>query len=116
MYADHAGAKRAYLLSGIAAWASPLLFVAWADGFWSALWLHALTGLCQGGLYTPVLELVAAYSAAQWDAVSALAGALGRVKVVTKSGKTVDLEALRPQAPATDAATESTGDSESTES
>jgi len=29
----------------------------------------------------------------------ALAGVLGRVKVVTKSGKVVDLEALRPAAP-----------------
>ena len=57
-YADHAGAKRAYVLSGIAAWVSPFLFVAWAEGFWSALWLHALTGLCQGGLYTPVLALL----------------------------------------------------------
>ena len=29
----------------------------------------------------------------------ALAGVLGRVKVVTKSGKVVDLEALAPQRP-----------------
>jgi MFS family permease len=28
------------------------------DGFWSALWLHALTGLTQGGYYTPVLAMV----------------------------------------------------------
>ena len=33
----------------------------------------------------------------------ALAGALSRAKVVTKSGKVVDLEALRPQAPEADA-------------
>jgi len=56
--ADHFGAKRAYLTTGIAAWMSPLLFLAFADGFWSAWWLHALTGLCQGGSYTPVLALV----------------------------------------------------------
>ena len=56
--ADHFGAKRAYLVTGIAAWSSPLLFVLFADGFWSACWLHALTGLCQGGSYTPVLALV----------------------------------------------------------
>ena len=56
--ADHVGAKRTFLLSGIAAWASPLLFVAYASGFSSALWLHALTGLCQGGSYTPVLALI----------------------------------------------------------
>ncbi len=34
------------------------MFVAFADGFSSALWLHALTGLCQGGTYTPVLALI----------------------------------------------------------
>ena len=56
--ADHFGAKRTFLLTGIAAWASPLLFVAYASGFSSALWLHALTGLCQGGSYTPVLALI----------------------------------------------------------
>ena len=56
--ADHYGAKRAYLVTGIAAWSSPVLFVLFADGFWSALWLHALTGLCQGGFYTPALALI----------------------------------------------------------
>ena len=29
-----------------------------ADGFWSAFWLHAFTGLCQGGTYTPALALI----------------------------------------------------------
>jgi MFS family permease len=56
--ADHFGAKRAYLVTGIAAWSSPILFVLFADGFWSAFWLHALTGLCQGGSYTPALALI----------------------------------------------------------
>jgi MFS family permease len=56
--ADHFGAKRTYVLSGIAAWASPFLFVFFADGFWSAYWLHLLTGLCSGGTYTPVLALI----------------------------------------------------------
>jgi MFS family permease len=56
--ADHGGAKRAYITSGVAAWATPFLFVFFADGFWSALWLHALTGLTQGGLYTPALALI----------------------------------------------------------
>ncbi len=56
--ADHFGAKRTFLLSSIAGWVSPLLFVAFASGFSSALWLHALTGLCQGGSYTPVLALI----------------------------------------------------------
>ena len=56
--ADHFGAKRAYILTGIAAWTTPFLFVLLADGFWSALWLHALTGLCAGGSYTPALALI----------------------------------------------------------
>lgn len=56
--ADHYGAKRAYLATGIAAWASPIVFVLFVDGFWSAFWLHALTGLCQGGSYTPALALI----------------------------------------------------------
>jgi MFS family permease len=56
--ADHYGAKRAYLVTGVAAWCSPILFVLFADGFWSAFWLHALTGLCQGGTYTPALALI----------------------------------------------------------
>ena len=55
---DHYGAKRAYLVTGIAAWSSPVLFVLFADGLWSAFWLHALTGLCQGGSYTPALALI----------------------------------------------------------
>jgi MFS family permease len=55
---DHFGAKRAWLWTGVLAWASPFCFVAFAQGFWSALWLHALTGLCQGGTYTPVLALI----------------------------------------------------------
>ena len=56
--ADHFGAKRAYITTGIAACLSPWLFVVFADGFGSAFWLHALTGLCQGGTYTPALALI----------------------------------------------------------
>ena len=56
--ADHFGAKRAYILSGIAACLSPWTFVLFADGFWSAVWLLAFTGLCQGGTYTPALGLI----------------------------------------------------------
>jgi MFS family permease len=56
--ADHFGAKRAYLTTGVAACISPWAFVLFADGFWSAFWLHALTGLCQGGTYTPALALI----------------------------------------------------------
>jgi MFS family permease len=56
--ADHFGAKRAYITMGVAACISPWAFVLFADGFWSAFWLHALTGLCQGGSYTPALALI----------------------------------------------------------
>jgi len=56
--ADYFGAKRAYLVTGVAGLLSPIAFVLFVDGFWSALWLHALTGLTQGGYYTPVLALV----------------------------------------------------------
>jgi MFS family permease len=56
--ADHFGAKRAYIFTGIAACTSPWAFVLFADGFWSAFWLHAFTGLCQGGTYTPALALI----------------------------------------------------------
>ena len=56
--ADHYGAKRAYVTTGIAACTTPFLFVLFADGFWSAFWLHALTGLCAGGSYTPALALI----------------------------------------------------------
>ena len=56
--ADHYGAKRAFVWTGIAAWVTPFAFVLGADGFWSAFWLHALTGLCAGGSYTPALSLI----------------------------------------------------------
>ncbi len=56
--ADHFGAKRAILVTGVAGFLSPIAFVLLVDGFWSALWLHALTGLTQGGYYTPVLAMV----------------------------------------------------------
>ena len=56
--ADHFGAKRAYITTGVAACMSPWAFVFFADGFWSAVWLHAFTGLCQGGTYTPALALI----------------------------------------------------------
>src|SRR5207237_1931885 len=55
---DHYGAKRAYITTGVVACVSPWTFVLFADGFTSALWLHAFTGLCQGGTYTPALSLI----------------------------------------------------------
>jgi MFS family permease len=56
--ADHFGAKRTYIFAGLAAALSPWTFVLFADSFWSAFWLHAFTGLCQGGTYTPALALL----------------------------------------------------------
>jgi len=56
--ADFFGARRAFLVTGVAGFLSPIAFVLLVDGFWSALWLHALTGLTQGGYYTPVLAMV----------------------------------------------------------
>jgi len=56
--ADHFGAKRAFLVTGVAGFLTPILFVVFVEDFWSALWLHALTGLTQGGYYTPVLAMV----------------------------------------------------------
>jgi MFS family permease len=56
--ADYFGARRAFLVTGVAGFLSPIAFVLLVDGFWSALWLHALTGLTQGGYYTPVLAMV----------------------------------------------------------
>ena len=56
--ADHFGAKRAFLVTGVAGFLSPLAFVAFVEDFRSAMWLHALTGLTQGGYYTPVLAMV----------------------------------------------------------
>ena len=58
LIADHFGAKRALLVTGVAGFLSPIAFVFLVEGFWSALWLHALTGLTQGGFYTPVLAMV----------------------------------------------------------
>jgi MFS family permease len=56
---DRFGARRIYLLSGVAAVASGLLFAFFADGFMSALLLYGLTGLCSGGSYTPGLAIIA---------------------------------------------------------
>lgn len=56
--ADYYGARRTLLVTGVAGVLSPIAFVFLVEGFWSALWLHALTGLTQGGFYTPLLAMV----------------------------------------------------------
>jgi MFS family permease len=55
---DYYGAKRAYLGSSIALGASAFVFAVCAQGFWSAFCLHAITGLCAGGTYSPALAMV----------------------------------------------------------
>jgi len=56
---DRFGARRIYLVTGLAAAASGLLFALFADSFVSALLLYGLTGLCSGGSYTPGLAIIA---------------------------------------------------------
>ena len=56
---DRFGARRIYLMTGVAAVSSGLLFAFFADSFVSALLLYGLTGLCSGGSYTPGLAIVA---------------------------------------------------------
>lgn len=56
--ADHYGAKRVFLASGVAASASALLFALFSDGFISGALLYGLTGLFSGGSYTPGLTLI----------------------------------------------------------
>ena len=59
MIADQLRRERADITTGIAACLSPWAFVLSPNGFWSAFWLHALTGpLRQGGTYTPALSLI----------------------------------------------------------
>jgi len=67
--ADHFGAKRAYITTGVAACMSPWAFVFFADGFWSAVWLQAFTGLGQGGTYPRGLALINDTSSARGAAV-----------------------------------------------
>jgi len=61
LIADRYGAKRALLATGVTGLVSPLVFVWLVDDFWSALWLHAITGLTHGGYYTPLLAMVSTH-------------------------------------------------------
>lgn len=58
-FADHYGARRTYLWTSVAASVAGLAFALFSGGFWSALLLHGLAGLCSGGSYTPGLALIA---------------------------------------------------------
>lgn len=53
------GARRTFLGMGFAATLSALVFALGADGFYPALILHGLAGLCAGGSYVPGLTLIA---------------------------------------------------------
>ena len=55
---DRIDAKRVYLFGVAATTVALFAFGLLADGFWSAYWLHLLTGLCSGGNYTPALALI----------------------------------------------------------
>ena len=56
--ADNRGAKTTFLLGGILASISALLFAFCAYGFLSGLMLYGMTGLCSGASYTPGLTLI----------------------------------------------------------
>lgn len=55
---DRYGAKRTFIATAVAFAASVAAFVIFASGFVSACCLHAITGLCAGGTYSPVLALI----------------------------------------------------------
>lgn len=55
---DHLGAKRVVATSAVAAGISSLLFAFLARDWNSAFWLYGLIGLCQGGIYTPLIVLI----------------------------------------------------------
>lgn len=56
--ADHLGAKRMVAFSALGAGISSLLFAIFARDWNSAFWLYGLIGLCQGGVYTPLIVLI----------------------------------------------------------
>lgn len=53
------GAKVTYLSMSWAAVAGALMFALLTNGFWSALLLYTVAGLCSGGSYTPGLTMIA---------------------------------------------------------
>jgi MFS family permease len=55
--ADHIGAKRAAVISAAASAVASLLFGFLARDYWSALFFASLSGLAQGGVYTPLVML-----------------------------------------------------------
>lgn len=56
---DRLGAKRMVFVSAVAAAVTSLAFGLFARDWWSAMVLYALVGLAQGGLYPPLIVLIA---------------------------------------------------------
>lgn len=56
---DSLGAKRMVAGSALAAAVASLVFGFFAEGWWSAMVLYGLVGLSQGGVYTPLIVLLA---------------------------------------------------------
>jgi len=54
---DHVGAKRSVMISACTTAISCLAFAIYAEDFISTLILYSLIGLCQGGVYTPLIVL-----------------------------------------------------------
>jgi MFS family permease len=57
--ADRFGANKTFLIGGVLAGFSALIFAFFADGFISGFFFYGFTGLCSGASYTPGLTLVA---------------------------------------------------------
>lgn len=86
--ADHYGAKRMVLVSAVMASVSSLAFGLFARDWTSAMLLYGLVGLAQGGVYTPLVMLLA-------DEVerSRLGSAMGRLIASTSVGYATSLAA-----------------------
>jgi len=63
--ADYIGAKRAVVASAVASGLASLAFGLFARDWWSAFLLYGLVGLCQGGVYTPLIMLFSDRAAPQ---------------------------------------------------
>jgi MFS family permease len=55
--ADHIGAKRAAVISAAASAVASILFALFARDYWSTIFFAGLSGLAQGGVYTPLVML-----------------------------------------------------------
>lgn len=58
MLADRYGTRRTYLVSSVLAATAAVTFALGSQGYYSALALYGIAGLCSGGSYTPGLALI----------------------------------------------------------